>query len=275
MAMHLRDWRLWVGAPLLMGLLLMAIAPELIAQYDPLKTDFRSALQPPTGAHWFGTDELGRDLFARIVFGARVSFLVGAGALALSATVGTALGLMAGYSGGALDELTMRLLDILMSFPGVLLAIAIVAGLGPGERNVVLAMGIYSIPTFARLVRGSTLALREQEFVTAALALGATNLRILCRHVLPNIVASTVLVQVVVRFGIVILSAAGLGFLGLGVQPPQPEWGQLISAGRSYLSTAPHMMLLPGGVLMAAVLAFNLVGDWLQEMSDPRLHGTS
>lgn len=271
--MRWRDWRLWVGGFMLVGFVLMAAAPQALTVYDPLKTSFQAAMQPPSAQHWFGTDELGRDIFTRIVYGTRVSFLVAAGALGFSAVVGTMVGLVAGYKGGWADEIVMRSLDVLMAFPGVLLAIAIAAGLGPGTSNIALAMGVYSVPTFARLVRGATLSLRGQDFVVAGRAMGASDLRILTRHILPNIFATTVLVQVVVRFGIVILSAAGLGFLGLGVQPPQPEWGQLISSGRTYLGAAPHMMLAPGLILVLAVLAFNLVGDWLQEATDPRLKG--
>jgi peptide/nickel transport system permease protein len=265
-----RDWRLIVGGTLVVIFLAMAVAPGLFTSVDPTKTDFRSALVGPSARHWFGTDELGRDLYARVVYGARVSFLIAVGALAGAASVGTALGLAAGYAGGSTDEVVMRLLDVLMSFPGVLLAIAIAAGLGPGTRNIALAMGVYTMPTFARLVRASTLAIKEREFVTAVRSLGASEIRIVGRHILPNIYATTILTQVVVRAGIVILSAAGLGFIGLSVQPPQPEWGEMISDGRSYLGAAPHLMLLPGAVLMLAVLSFNLVGDWLQDVTDPR-----
>lgn len=259
------------GGAVLAVFIAMVAAPGLIARYDPLQTDFPAALQGPSASHWFGTDELGRDVFARIVYGARVSFLIGIGGLALSAVTGTVVGLATGYSGGWVDDIVMRVMDILMSFPGILLAIAIAAGLGPGVRNVTLAIGIYSIPTFGRLVRAATLAIREQEFITGAKAIGASSLRIIVRHVLPNIFATTVLVQLILRFGLVILSAAGLGFLGLGVQPPQPEWGQMIGAGQAYLNRAPHLMLFAGGALAMAVLAFNLVGDWLQTQTDPYL----
>lgn len=271
----LADLRFTFGGLLLVVFVAMAVAPGAFTAHDPMRTNFADALRGPSQQHWFGADELGRDTFARVVYGTRVSMLIAIAALSLSTVMGTLLGLIAGYAGNWVDELIMRVMDVLLSFPGILLAIAIAAGLGPGTQNVALAMGVYSVPTFARLVRASTLSTRQQEFVVSARAIGATDARIVGRHILPNIVATTVVVQLVVRFGTVILSAAGLGFLGLGVQPPAPEWGQMISAGRSYLGSAPHLMLLPGAVLTAAVLAFNLFGEWIQESSDPRLRNSN
>jgi len=270
MMLRVSDWRLVVGGALLCGFLLIAVAPQAVTRQNPFNGDLGGALGLPSHRHLFGTDELGRDLFARVVYGARITLEITVGALLVSAVAGVALGTAAGYRRGPVDEAVMRTLDIVMSFPGVLLAIAIVAGLGRGIVNLSIAMGVTSVPVFARLSRGLVLSVAENEYVAAATAMGSTGTRIVVRHIVPNIM-STILVQLVARFGLTVLSAASLGFLGLGVEPPQPEWGQLINAGRAYIGSNPGLIVFPGVALMATVFAFNLVGDFLQDLIDPRL----
>lgn len=266
------DWQLLLGSAILVSFLLITITPQFVTHSDPYRVELDEAVQPPSSEHWFGTDELGRDLLARVAYGARATLAVAVGALTLSTVVGTSVGVLGGYFRGFADEVLMRLLDILLAFPGVVLAIAIAAGLGPGVLNLSIAMGVYAIPIFARISRGVVLSVAAQDYVLAARAIGAPDWRIIVSHISPNIL-NVILVQIVVRFGLIVLSAAALGFLGLGVRPPQPEWGQLIYSGVSYLGVASHLMLFPGLALMATVLGFNLIGDWLQEIMDPRLRG--
>lgn len=217
-----------------------------------------------------GTDELGRDVLTRIVVGARISLFIGLSATVIALVGGTLLGMVGAYFGGRLGELIMRGMDILLAFPGVLLAIIIVATLGVGLTNVVIAIGIHSIPAFARLAHGSTLGVKENEYVLAARAVGTGEYNILRRHILPNI-AAPLIVQFSLRVGTVILLAAGLGFLGLGAQPPTPEWGTMLSNARSYMRTNPHVGFFPGMAIFLVVLGLNLLGDGLRDVLDPRL----
>lgn len=224
----------------------------------------------PVRFHVLGTDEQGRDVLSRLIYGAWISLFIGSIAVIIGIGVGVPVGAVSGYYGGRLDLVVQRLIDILLAFPGILLAIVLVATLGTGLTNVMIAVGIASIPIYARLVRGSVLALRDREFVDAARALGRRDLGTLFRHVLPNALAP-VIVQSSLQMAVAILFAAGLGFLGLGARPPQPEWGLMLARGREYLATAPHVATFPGLAIMLVVLGFNLVGDALRDALDPRM----
>jgi peptide/nickel transport system permease protein len=246
-----------------------ALAPVL-SPYDPLKGGLGNRLRAPSAAHWLGTDELGRDLLSRVLYGARITAQIQVAAVGLALVLGTALGLAAGYVRGSVDQTIMRLMDILMAFPGIFLALAIIAALGTGLSNVIIATGIFLVPQFARVVRASTLTLREMEFVQAARALGRGDVAIVFRYLLPNSLAP-IIVQTSLRMATVLLTASGLSFLGLGVQPPSPEWGAMLSNARSYMITAPHVALMPGLAIAVVVLGFNLLGDGLRDSLDPRL----
>jgi len=238
--------------------------------YDPYFIAPADALRGPSHLHPLGTDELGRDVLARLLQGARITLVITMAAVALALVVGATLGLAAGFYGGAVDTAIMRSVDVLMSMPGFLLAIGIIAALGVGTTNVILAVGIYSIPTFARIARASTLSVKAEEYVTAARSLGATDRRIMWRHVLPNIVPPLI-VQTSLRMATAILSASSLSFLGLGTQPPTPEWGAMLSAGRDYMTRAPLLVAAPGLAILTVALSFNLLGDGLRDSLDPRL----
>lgn len=245
-----------------------ALAPGVIP-WDPAVQDLANRLQGPTWQHWFGLDELGRDIFARVLLGARVSLMVGLVVVAVSSVVGMAVGAVSGYYGGRIDQAIGRVMDVLMAFPGMLLAIALVAVLGPSLTNVVLALVVIGWVGYARLVRGQVLRARELDYVVAAKALGAGTLRILVRHVLPTAVPP-VLVQATLGMAGAMLSEAALSFLGLGVQPPTPSWGTMINGGRAHLLDAPHLTIFPGVCLAIVVLGFNFLGDGLRDAIDPR-----
>lgn len=249
-----------------------AIAAPFLTPWDPQRQRLADALMQPSGDHLLGTDHLGRDLLSRILFGTRYSLFTGFAAVGIALVIGVPVGALSGYYGGWVDLVVQRFVDVLLSFPGFLLALSLVAVLGVGLTNVILAVGISAIPSFVRLVRASTLSLREQPFVEAARAVGAGDVRIIWRHVLPNSVAP-VIVQATLNLGGAILVAAGLGFLGLGVQEPTPEWGTMLGEGRQYIFAATHVATFPGLAIFFAVLAFNLVGDGLRDAIDPRLRG--
>jgi peptide/nickel transport system permease protein len=251
------------------GFILMALVGPLLAPYDPLAVDLLQNLEGPSVAHPFGTDEVGRDILSRIVHGARTSLFIAVTGVAIALLAGVAIGQAAGYYGGLLDTLAMRLIDVMLAFPSILLAIVILSMLGPGLHSTIIAIGISSIPSFARLARASTLAEKQRDYVDAARALGATSQRILVAHILPNI-AAAIIVQASLRMSTMILTAAGLSFIGLGVQPPTPEWGVMISQARAYLQESPHAILFPGLAVVAVVLGFNLFGDGLRDALDPR-----
>jgi peptide/nickel transport system permease protein len=259
-----------VGGVLVGSFLVVALLAPVVAPYDPLKGRLGERLQPPSPAHWLGTDELGRDVLSRILHGARITVQIQLAAVGLALAVGTALGLTAGYVGRWPDQLIMRFMDILMAFPGIFLALAIIAALGTGLGNVVIATGIFLVPQFARVVRASVLTLKEMEFVQAARALGRGDAALVFRYLLPNSLAP-IIVQTSLRMATVLLTASGLSFLGLGVQPPSPEWGAMLSNARSYMITAPHVATMPGLAIMLVVLGFNLLGDGLRDSLDPRL----
>jgi peptide/nickel transport system permease protein len=260
-----------MGGGVIVGLfVLLAVLAPLLAPYEPLRGRVVDRLQGPSSTHWLGTDELGRDVLSRVLYGARISLQIQIAAVGLALLVGTALGVAAGYVGRWPDMVIMRLVDIMMAFPGIFLALAIIAALGTGLANVIVASAIFLVPQFARVVRGSVLTLKEMEFVTAARALGERDLTIVARYLLPNSLAP-IIVQTTLRMATVLLTASGLSFLGLGVQPPSPEWGAMLSNARSYMITAPHVATVPGLAIMLVVLGFNLLGDGLRDSLDPRL----
>ena len=254
-----------VGLMITVLLLLVAVFGPWLAPYSPAAQDYDHILEKPGSAHWMGTDNLGRDILSRILHGARLSLFVGFGGVAGGALIGIPIGLVTGYYGGRLDALVMRLMDVLLAFPGILLAIGIIALLGPGLTNVVVAIIIYGIPILARLVRASTLQVKARDFVEAARASGSSDLRILWRYILPN-VFGPVLVMFTIRAGQAILIASALSFLGLGAVPPTPEWGAMLADGRSYITTYPHVALFPGLAIFLTVLGLNLFGDGLNDM---------
>jgi len=262
--------RLAVAGLVVFALLVLSalLAPQL-APHDPNRQDWKIRLQPPSADHPFGTDEFGRDLLSRALYGGRVSLVAGVVPVVLGAGAGTLIGLVAGYMGGWWDQALMRLLDVLLAFPMIFLALAIVGTLGPGLLNAMLAVAVVSLPGYARLVRGQVLALRERDYVVAARAAGATHGRILLRHLLPNIL-SPLLVQATLSVGSAILTTASLSFLGLGTQPPTSDWGEMLASGRQYLPEAWWLAVFPGLFVMLAVLSVNLVGDGLRDYFDPK-----
>jgi peptide/nickel transport system permease protein len=249
---------------------LFALFAPWIAPQDPAAINLPSRLEPPSHAHWFGADELGRDIFSRIVFGARISMLVGSCVVLTSLALGLIIGSIAGYYGGAVDRfVNIVLMNAFLSFPGILLAIAFVAFRGPGIFNLILALSLGGWVGYARLIRGQVLAAREREFVEAARALGASDLRIIVRHILPNII-QPVIVQAAIGMAGAVLAEATMSFLGFGVPPPTASWGSMLNDARSHLFDAPHLVLLPAVTVMLAVLAFNFIGDALRDLLDPR-----
>lgn len=257
------------GGGLLTLLVAAALLAPLLAPADPLAQDLYRRLQPPGGAHLMGTDEFGRDILSRVLYGARISLRLGVLAIAAALGAGTLLGLVAGYRGGWADTLIMRLMDLMLAFPSILLAIAIVAVIGPGIDNVMIAVSIVLIPQYARLVRGAVLSIRELNYVEASRALGATDRHLLTWAILPNCLVPLI-VQSTLSLATAILDAAGLSFLGLGAQPPLPEWGAMLSGGRDLLLRAPWVMAFPGLAIFAAALGLNLFGDGLRDALDPR-----
>src|SRR5687767_15643546 len=261
-----------VGAAIVTIAVLAALFGPFITPFDPSGQELALRLEGPTGLHWFGLDELGRDIFARILSGARISLLVGLVVVGVSASVGIVMGSIAGYFGGRIDEAISRVMDILLAFPGLLLAIAMVAVLGPSLTNVILALALIGWVGYARLVRGQVLRAREFEFVQAARALGAATPRILARHIIPTALPA-VTVQATLGMGGAILAEAALSFLGLGVQPPTPSWGTMLSYGRAHMLEAPHLTIFPGLAIAVLVLGFNFLGDGLRDALDPQAQG--
>jgi len=259
-----------LGLGIIVILFLTAVFADLIAPYTYKEQNLMNMFQTPSKAHIFGTDEFGRDIFSRVVYGSRISLEVGFIAVGISLVIGGVLGAVAGFYGGRLENTIMRVMDVLLAIPQILLAIAIVAALGPSIMNLMIAVGISSIPGYARLVRASVLTIREQEFVEAAKAVGSSDIRIIFKHILPNCMAP-IIVQATIGVAIAILTAAGLSFIGLGIQPPVPEWGSMLSGGRSYIRDYPHMTLYPGLAIMVTIFALNLLGDGLRDALDPKL----
>jgi peptide/nickel transport system permease protein len=261
-----------VGGTVLAGVIAVALLAPVLATHNPIANNLADRLQPPSRAHLFGTDDFGRDVWSRVVWGARVSLVVALIVVGVAAVGGAGVGVVSGYFGGRLDLVSMRVVDMMLAFPALLLALAVMAGLGSSLLNVVVAVAVAFLPRFARVQRAVTLAVREREFVLAAVALGGTHLRILARHVIPNCLAP-VLVMMTVSAADAILVESSLSFLGLGVQPPAPTWGAVISDGRSFLQNAPWISGLSGAAIMVTVLGLNLLGDGLRDLLDPTLRG--
>ena len=258
------------GAVLVAIFIILAIFAPWISPQDPAHIDLPSRLSPPSSAHWCGTDELGRDILSRLIYGSRISMLVGSSVVAASLSLGLLIGSLAGYYGGRLDRfINIVVMNAFLSFPGILLAIAFVAFRGPGMFNLVLALSLGGWVGYARLVRAQVLAAREKEYVEAARALGASDLRVIVRHILPNII-QPVIVQAAIGMAGAILAEATMSFLGLGVPPPTASWGTMLNDGRAHLFDAPHLVLFPAATVMLAVLSFNFIGDALRDYLDPR-----
>jgi peptide/nickel transport system permease protein len=249
---------------------LLAILAPAFAPYDPLAQDIPNGLARPSPEHWMGTDKLGRDIFSRMLYGTRISLAAGLGVVVMAGLVGISVGIIAGYRGGWLDEALMRITDIFFAFPSLILAMAIAGALGPSLQNALIAVAVVTWPVYARLVRGQVLVLRDREFVQAARSVGAGHLLILRRHLFPNTL-SPLLVQASFEMGTVILAVAGLSFIGFGAQPPTPEWGVMISEGRNYITTHWWLTFFPAMAMLFAVAGFNLIGDGLRDVLDPRL----
>lgn len=258
-----------IGAVLLLLLIVVGVLAPVIAPYDPNVPNLQIKLARPSWTHWFGTDHLGRDLLSRVMYGARVSVLIGVISVGIALVGGLPLGLAAGYVGGRADRYLSAIIDFLLSFPPLLLAILVIAIFGPGLSNAMIAIGVSLVPIFARLIRAEVIRVREEVYVEAVQALGANHLRIVVKHVLPNSLPP-IIVQVTLSMATAILSASYLGFLGLGAQPPTPEWGAMLNDGRRYLRSAMHASIFPGAVIMLTILAFNLFGDGLRDALDPK-----
>ena len=267
-----RQWLGMIGAALMALVVVAAVFAPWIAPYDPVKIDPLRVLEAPSGEHLLGTDGLGRDVFSRIIYGARVSLYSGFLVVSISMIAGTLIGLVAGYAGGLLDGFLMRCMDALLAFPGLILALAITAALGPSLTNAMIAIAVLSLPGAARIVRGETLSLRERDFITAERVIGAGSSRILFQHVLPNALAPIIVIASL-RVGGAVLVETGLSFLGLGVQPPTASWGSMVNEGARFLERAPWIAMGSGGAIFLTVLGANFVGDAVRDVLDPRLRG--
>lgn len=258
------------GFVILIILIFVAIFAKQIAPYDYAKQDLQHTFEFPDAKHIFGTDNFGRDIFSRVIYGTRISLSVGFIAVGIAAVIGGILGAAAGYYGGVIDNVIMRFMDVLLAIPQILLAIAIVAALGSGMQNLMIAVGISSIPGYARIVRASVLSIKDQEFVEAAKAAGSSDARIIFHHIIPNSMAP-IIVQATLGVAIAILTAAGLSFIGLGIQPPTPEWGSMLSGGRQYIRDYWYMTLFPGLAIVITIFSLNVLGDGLRDALDPKL----
>jgi peptide/nickel transport system permease protein len=265
-----KEWTAVVGAIIVVTFALLALAAPLVAPYDPLETDAMSILISSSREHWLGTDNLGRDYLSRLIYGARWSLGTALVATTVVVILGVTVGLIAGYFGGIIDDILMRIVDVLLAFPSLVLALAIVGMLGPSLRNVMIGVILVWWVDYARVVRGLTLSIKEREYITCAHCVGCSSPRIIIRHVLPNAIPS-VIVLATLELGVMMLAISGLSFLGLGAQPPTPEWGSMLNNGRPFFQSAPHLMLYPGAAITLAVIGFNLVGDSLRDVLDPRL----
>ena len=258
------------GLYLIIFFMITSIVGPFLTSMDPTSTEVQNRLQTPSADHWFGTDHQGRDIFTRIIHGMWITLGIGFSSVIMGMIVGVFIGVIAGYYGKRIDAVLMRIMDVFLAFPGILLALGIVAILGGSIFNVVIAIAIFSVPVFARIVRGSTLAVKKLEYIDAVRALGASDSRIIIRHILPNIL-SPIIVQATLFIATAVLTASGLSFLGLGAQPPTPEWGAMLAAGRNYMWDYPHIALFPGLAIVSVVLAFNLLGDGLRDALDPKI----
>jgi len=258
------------GFIILLSLVFMALFADILAPYDPIRISLSQRLSPPEIAHWFGTDEMGRDILSRILFGARISLKIGIIVICIAGGLGSIIGAVSGYYGGWVDNLLMRLMDVILSCPSLVLAMALAAALGPSLNNAIMAVSFVMIPKFARLVRGDALAVKEMQFIAAARASGARNWWIIVHHILPNCLSS-VIVLATLTLGDTILIAASLSFIGLGAQPPLPEWGAMISVGRKFLMDQWWYATFPGLFILITVVGFNILGDALRDIMDPRI----
>lgn len=265
-----KNKRALVGLWMVVIFVVLAVFARAIAPYDPLEQDMNVILQPPSASHLFGTDEYGRDILSRIIYGAQISLMIGIVGVLISVVVGVGLGTISGYFGGKADMFIMRIMDIFMAFPSFLLALAIVSVLGPGMVNVMIAIGIFSVPTFARISRSAVISVKNKEYIEASKSMGASHARVIFKHVIPNSIAPIIVLSTM-RIATAILTASGLSFLGMGAQPPTPEWGAMLSTGREYLRSAPHVSTIPGLAIMFMVLAFNMLGDGLRDALDPKM----
>jgi peptide/nickel transport system permease protein len=261
-----------VGAVVVLFFVLVAVAAPLIAPYDPVATSWSAVRKPPSPEHWLGTDEIGRDVLSRVIFGARTSLLAGVVSVCISLACGVPIGLVSGYVGGFVDGLLMRITDALLACPFLILAIALAAFLGPSLTNAMIAIGVSAMPAFIRLTRAQVLNAKVEDYVEAARALGNPHRRIVLRHILPNILAP-IMVQATLAIAAAIIAEASLSFLGLGQQPPAPSWGSMLNAAKNFLEQAPWMAMWPGAAIFSVVLAFNLFGDGLRDALDPRHRG--
>ena len=257
------------SAVIIVLMLLMMIFSPWLATHDPNAIDLTARLLPPSAAHWFGTDEVGRDLFSRVLVGSQQSILAGLVVVAIAGMIGSLLGCLSGVLGGRADAIIMRIMDMMLAIPSILLAIAIMAALGPGIEKAVVAIGLVAIPEYARIVRSEILSIKENDYVSAARVIGDSNFKIVFKHVLPNVLPS-IIVRATLGISTAILDAAALGFLGLGVQPPAAEWGDMLGRGRNELFRAPWLMIFPGLAITLTVLAFNLLGDGIRDGLDPK-----
>ncbi len=269
MRLRTKNRNILIGMSIVMCLVFIAVFAPLVAPHDPTEADLGARLEPPSKEYPFGTDHLGRCILSRVIYGTRVSLLVGVTVISASLLIGLVLGTASGYFGGLVDEVIMRLVDGFLAIPSMFLALALAGALGPGLTNMMIALIAVEWTSYARVVRGSILSIKDQEFVVASRGLGAGDVYILTRHILPNII-SPVIVIATMGVGYAILAAAGLSFLGFGVQPPTPEWGSMLDSGRLFLRKAPHIMVFPGLAIMITVLAFNFLGDGLRDEMDPR-----
>ena len=258
-----------VGTVIILLIVLMALLAPFIVGHDPMKPNFTAIRKAPSALHWFGTDELGRDLFARIVYGARSSLLAGMVSVAFALGIGVPLGLIAGYFGRLIDGVISRVTEALFSIPFLILAIALASFLGPSLTNAMIAIGIAAAPLFIRLARGQVLSIRREDYVMSARSLGASHAHIILRHVLPNIMPALI-VQATIQIAVAIIAEASLSFLGLGLQPPEPSWGSMLNTGKNFMSQAPWMSIFPGCAIFLVVCGFNLLGDGLRDALDPR-----
>jgi peptide/nickel transport system permease protein len=256
------------GAIVLLFVLVACLAP-LLAPYDPLQANFLAIRKPPSWAHPFGTDDVGRDVLARVIYGARTSLMAGVVSVSIAVAVGVLFGLLAGYIGGVFDLLAMRLIDAMLAIPSLVLAIALAAFLGPNLTNAMIAIGITATPAFVRLTRAQVMAVKVESYVEAAISVGDTHLQLLTRHILPNAI-NPIIVQVTLSISTAIIAEASLSFLGLGQQPPSPSWGSMLNAARGFLLQAPWMAIWPGAAIFVVVISFNLLGDGLRDLLDPR-----
>lgn len=258
-----------IGLGIMLAFIVMAVCAPLLAPYDPIGLNVKSRLLAPSTTHLFGTDALGRDVLSRVIWGGRISLWVGIASVLLGLSMGVTLGLFAGYIGGITEAIIMRGMDLILSFPGIILAIWLVSMLGPGVNQVILANALFFLPEFSRIVRGNVMSIKESGYITASKALGGKNLHVMFAHILPNVLAPIIVVSSMSLSGAV-LSGAGLSFLGLGAQPPTPEWGAILSDGRSFIRTAWWLVLFPGLFISLFVLASNIVGDGMRDALDPR-----